>query len=75
MAELLKKLNFVEPTKQFTKNAGRFIRKCKKPSKMEYVALVKGHLMGLAFLGIFGYVIKVINIPINNIIAGTAAQQ
>lgn len=55
----------------FVKNSKNFIRACKKPSSTEVNTLVKGHLIGLCFLGLFGYIIKVVHIPINNIIAGS----
>ncbi|KAI5170248.1 protein transport protein SEC61 subunit gamma [Pancytospora epiphaga] len=58
---------------EFLKNARNFMRSCKKPSGREAIELVKGHLVGLCFLGVFGYVIKVVHIPINNIIAGSSS--
>jgi len=57
------------PVKQFTRNAKMFIRNCKKPKNGEFFELAKGHIIGLVFLGAIGYIIKVINIPINNILA------
>lgn len=51
-------------------NSKNFIKKCKKPTKSEAVALIKGHLFGMILLGLFGYVIKLIHLPINNIIVG-----
>lgn len=59
--------------KKFIFNSRRFIKTCRKPKKPEITALTKGHLIGLAFLGVFGYIIKVIHIPINNIIAGSSS--
>lgn len=62
---------FVMWIAMFLRNIRNFIHKCKKPSVKEYTGLLKAHLAGLLLLGLFGYVVKVIHIPINNIIAGS----
>lgn len=71
MAIVTKDTNFAGQIKQFVKNSKTFVKSCKKPSGKEFKDLIRGHLVGLCFLGFFGYIIKVIHIPINNIIAGT----
>jgi len=48
----------------------RFLQKCVRPSKKEFVAMMKAHIAGVLFLGVMGYVIKLVHIPINNIIVG-----
>lgn len=45
-----------------------FLRKAVAPSKKEFIMLIKSHAVGIGFLGILGYMIKLIHIPINNII-------
>ena len=38
----------------------------------EYFKMLKACLIGLAVMGVIGYVIKLVFIPINNIILGTS---
>ncbi|KAG5859705.1 protein translocase Sec61 complex gamma subunit [Encephalitozoon hellem] len=45
-----------------------FLKKCVKPSGKEFSMSMKRHAIGIGFLGILGYAIKLIHIPINNII-------
>lgn len=47
-----------------------FLRKCSKPSRKEYLQLLRAHALGVAFLGLLGYTITFIHIPINNILVG-----
>lgn len=54
----------------YLKNLRTFIREAKKPSTNEYCALLKGHLGALFMIGLFAYVIKVVNIPIVNFFLG-----
>lgn len=49
----------------------KFLRKCIKPSKREFITMWKMHIGGILFLGAMGYVIKLVHIPINNIIVNT----
>ncbi len=55
---------------KFINNSKNFLRKCKKPSKDETKKLIKVHLTCMLFLGFFGYFVKLIHLPIKNIIAG-----
>jgi protein transport protein SEC61 subunit gamma and related proteins len=50
-----------------------FLAKCVKPSKNEFTLLLRSHAIGIGFLGTIGYVIKLIHIPINNIIVNKQA--
>jgi protein transport protein SEC61 subunit gamma and related proteins len=50
-----------------------FLSKCVRPSKNEFTVLLKSHSIGIGFLGAIGYVIKLIHIPINNIIVNKPA--
>ncbi|KAI5186736.1 protein transport protein SEC61 subunit gamma [Nematocida homosporus] len=47
-----------------------FLKRATKPSKREYVQLVRAHATGVLLLGFLGYVITFIHIPINNILFG-----
>ncbi|AFN83022.1 protein transport Sec61-like protein [Encephalitozoon romaleae SJ-2008] len=52
----------------YLKSVRLFTKKCVKPSGKEFAMSVKRHAIGIGFLGILGYAIKLIHIPINNII-------
>ncbi len=66
--------------KTFMNQSMRFLELCTKPKKdgrptsllLEYFKMLKACLMGLAIMGVIGYVIKLVFIPINNIILGTS---
>lgn len=44
------------------------MKRCVKPSMKEYKALLRAHILGILLIGILGYCIKLVHIPINNII-------
>lgn len=52
----------------YTDSIKLFMRKCVRPSRKEFVMLARSHAIGICFLGVLGYAIKLIHIPINNII-------
>ena len=58
----------VNQAKKFLKNIKNFIRQCKMPSGTDFKEILKGHVMGVVLLGTFAFFIKVIHIPVNNII-------
>ncbi|KHN70509.1 ecE/Sec61-gamma subunit of protein translocation complex [Ordospora colligata] len=53
---------------EYIKSFKLFLRKCIKPSAKEFIISAKSHGIGIGLLGILGYGIKLIHIPINNII-------
>lgn len=56
----------------YARSAKVFLRKCVRPSRKEFVMLSKAHAAGIGFLGVLAYAIKLIHIPINNIIVNKA---
>ena len=52
----------------FVKNSVIFYQKCKKPDKAEYMKILQACIMGFFIMGMIGYFIKLVFIPINNII-------
>lgn len=52
----------------FTRDSITFYEKCKKPDYNEYMKILQACLMGFIVMGSIGYLIKLIFIPINNII-------
>lgn len=63
--------SFAKQITKFLKNIRNFLRQCKMPTGSNFKEILKGHIAGVVLLGLFAYVIKVIHIPINNMIVGT----
>ncbi len=70
--------SIVDDVKGFANDSVRFLRKCSKPDKkgkftffiiwLEYLKIASSCAIGFAVMGLVGYVIKLVFIPINNII-------
>ena len=58
----------VDQLVQFYKDSENFFTKCTRPDKSEYTKILKASAMGIVVMGLIGYVIKLVFIPINNII-------
>ena len=52
----------------FVKDSVNFYQKCKKPDYQEYMKILQAFMMGFVVMGVIGYFIKLVFIPINNII-------
>ncbi|KAL1933471.1 hypothetical protein VTP01DRAFT_7561 [Rhizomucor pusillus] len=63
---------FVEMPRQFLKDGYHFINRCRKPDQKEFLRITQAVAMGFAALGALGYFVKLIHIPINNILVGSA---
>ncbi|KAI8089585.1 protein translocase SEC61 complex gamma subunit [Halteromyces radiatus] len=63
---------FIEAPKNFMKEGVQFINRCKKPDQKEFLNITRAVAMGFAALGALGYFVKLIHIPINNILVGSA---
>ena len=50
------------------KDSVNFYQKCKKPDYQEYMKILQAFMMGFVVMGVIGYFIKLVFIPINNII-------
>lgn len=53
---------------EFVKEGNQFLTKCKKPDFNEYSKIVRAVGIGFAAVGIIGYAIKLIHIPIRYVI-------
>ncbi|KAJ1651134.1 Protein transport protein Sec61 subunit gamma [Dispira simplex] len=62
----------LEEPKQFVKESVQLIRRCSKPDKKEFVKICQAVSIGFLVMGFIGYFVKLIHIPINNIIVGSA---
>lgn len=61
-------LLFTEPVKKFTKDSIRLVKRCTKPDKKEFQKIAMATAIGFAIMGFIGFFVKLIHIPINNII-------
>uniref|UniRef100_A0AC34RAW2 Protein transport protein Sec61 subunit gamma n=1 Tax=Panagrolaimus sp. JU765 TaxID=591449 RepID=A0AC34RAW2_9BILA len=62
--------SFVDPAKKFAKDSIRLVKKCTKPDRKEYQKIAFATAVGFAIMGFIGFFVKLIHIPINNIIVG-----
>jgi protein transport protein SEC61 subunit gamma-like protein len=53
---------------EFFRDGARFVQKCTKPTQKEYLQLIRAVGMGFIMMGVVGYVIKLIHIPIRYLI-------
>lgn len=61
-------MNFVEPAKQFAKDSIRLVKRCTKPDRKEFQKISLATAIGFGIMGFIGFFVKLIHIPINNII-------
>ncbi|CAF3361775.1 unnamed protein product [Rotaria socialis] len=62
---------YIQSFIQFFKDSFRLIKKCTKPDRKEYQKIAMATAIGFAIMGFIGFFVKLIHIPINNIIVGS----
>lgn len=62
---------YIEPLRQFAKDSFRLVKRCTKPDRKEYQKIAIATAIGFAIMGFIGFFVKLIHIPINNIIVGS----
>eukprot|EP00529_Nitzschia_sp_RCC80_P037840 CAMPEP_0113487420 /NCGR_PEP_ID=MMETSP0014_2-20120614/25500_1 /TAXON_ID=2857 /ORGANISM="Nitzschia sp." /LENGTH=72 /DNA_ID=CAMNT_0000381117 /DNA_START=335 /DNA_END=553 /DNA_ORIENTATION=- /assembly_acc=CAM_ASM_000159 len=60
----------IEPLKQFAKDSVHLVKKCTKPDRKEFQAIAYATLIGFFIMGGIGFFVKLVHIPINNILVG-----
>ena len=60
----------MEPVKQFGKDSIRLVKRCTKPDRKEFTKIAIATAIGFGLMGFIGFFVKLIHIPINNIIVG-----
>jgi len=60
----------IEPLTQFAKDSVRLVKRCTKPDRKEFTKIALATVVGFAIMGFIGFFVKLIHIPINNIIVG-----
>ncbi|ORY91649.1 protein transporter Sec61 subunit gamma [Leucosporidium creatinivorum] len=54
----------------FAHDGQAFMTRCTKPDKKEYLQICRAVAMGFAIMGGIGYIVKLVHIPINQILVG-----
>lgn len=62
---------YIDPVRQFAKDSLRLVKRCTKPDRKEYQKIAIATAIGFCIMGFIGFFVKLIHIPINNIIVGT----
>jgi len=60
----------IDPLMDFVKDSTFLIRRCTKPDSKEYKKIAFATCIGFLIMGFIGFFVKLIHIPINNIIIG-----
>lgn len=64
-------LGLSEPAQQFYKDSCRLVKRCTKPDRKEFQKIAAATAIGFCIMGFIGFFVKLIHIPINNIIVGS----
>jgi len=59
------------PVKQFASDSIRLVNKCTKPDAKEFKKIALATSIGFLVMGFLGFIVKLVHIPINNIIVGS----
>lgn len=59
--------NILEPATEFYKSSKRLVTKCKKPDQKEFQRIAFATAAGFLILGLIGFFVKLIHIPINSL--------
>ncbi|KAK4219620.1 protein transporter Sec61 subunit gamma [Rhypophila decipiens] len=62
----------IEVPKEFLRDGLQFISKSQKPDRREFIKISQAVGVGFLIMGAVGYVVKLIHIPLNNILMGGA---
>ncbi|KAF8434954.1 hypothetical protein BGX38DRAFT_1100772 [Terfezia claveryi] len=61
-----------EIPRQFIKEGTLFINRCTKPDRREFIKISQAVGIGFLVMGVIGFCVKLIHIPVNNILVGAA---
>ncbi|XP_065023618.1 protein transport protein Sec61 subunit gamma-like [Musa acuminata AAA Group] len=62
----------VDPLREFAKDSVRLVKRCHKPDRKEFSKVAVRTAIGFVVMGFVGFFVKLIFIPINNIIVGSS---
>ena len=60
----------LEAPRKFLKESQHLLVRCTKPDQREFIKITRIVSTGFVIMGVIGYLIKLVHIPINNIIVG-----
>ncbi|CAN1838901.1 Protein transport protein Sec61 subunit gamma [Linum perenne] len=63
--------NVFDPLREFAKDSVRLVKRCHKPDRKEFSKVAVRTAIGFVVMGFVGFFVKLIFIPINNIIVGS----
>ncbi|KAF2643396.1 secE/sec61-gamma protein [Massarina eburnea CBS 473.64] len=55
---------------EFVKEGIQFMNRCTKPDKREFIKISQAVGVGFVVMGVIGYIVKLVHIPVNNILVG-----
>ncbi|KAK3351707.1 hypothetical protein B0H65DRAFT_131369 [Neurospora tetraspora] len=58
--------------REFLKDGIQFINKCQKPDRREFIKISQAVGTGFLIMGAVGYLVKLIHIPLNQVLVGGA---
>lgn len=61
----------VQISQEFIRDSIRLVRRCTKPDAKEFQSMMRACTFGMLMMGLIGFVVKLVFIPINNIIVGS----
>lgn len=75
--ELLEELSqgaveLLDIPQEFVRDGNQLLTRCVKPSRKEFLQISRAVAIGFVVMGFIGYLVKLIHIPINNILVGGA---
>jgi len=70
MSETIK--DIADIPREFLRDGSQFLNRCTKPDKREFIKISQAVGFGFVIMGAIGYIIKLIHIPVNNILVGGA---
>ncbi|CAJ2504542.1 Uu.00g119360.m01.CDS01 [Anthostomella pinea] len=63
---------FFDVQRDFIKDGAQFMTRCTKPDQREYLKICQAVGVGFIVMGAVGYIVKLVHIPVNNVLVGGA---
>ncbi|ERT00296.1 translocon subunit SSS1 [Sporothrix schenckii 1099-18] len=70
MSEQLQEI--LDIPREFVKDGMQFLNRCQKPDAKEFAKISQAVGVGFIVMGAVGYFVKLVHIPLNNILVGGA---
>lgn len=58
----------IQPLADFVRDSSRFLNGCERPDRKEYAKIVQHIGMGFLMMGVTSFLVKIIHIPVTNIL-------